>query len=312
MLDSNRLRGIFPPILTPMTPDERVDRESTKKLVSWLIDEGVHGIWVLGTTGEFPCIDATEREVALDATMAAVGGRVPVVANISDGSTKLAIRHGKAAQRAGVDALAVTPPYYYLHSMDEMLTHYRAVREAIDLPLLIYNIPQTVKVKMDVATTLKLAEEGTVVGLKDSQNDLQWFRDVCLGARQLGLNFRAFLGTRTLIDAAVQIGGVGSIPSIANAAPRACVEAHEAAERGDWEAAARAQERVIAYEKLATVARGGSANAAAFSGMKVYLKQRGIIAHSTVSAPLRPLTVEEEARVAELARELPEAAAVGA
>ena len=168
MLDPNRLRGIFPPILTPLTPDERVDRASLKSLVSWLVDEGVHGIWALGTTAEFPCLDADERQAALEATVEAVAGRVPVVANVSDCSTGLAIRHGRVAQRVGVDAIALTPPYYYPHSMDEMLAHYRAMREAIDLPLLVYNIPQTVKVKMDVTTTLKLAEEGTIVGIKDS------------------------------------------------------------------------------------------------------------------------------------------------
>ncbi len=311
MLDLARLRGIYPPMLTPLTPEERVDVRSVRSLVDWLINQGVHGIWALGTTGEFPCLDAVEREAALVATVEAAAGRVPVVANVSDASTQLAIRHGRAAQRAGADALALTPPYYYPNSMDELLAHYRAVREAIDLPLLIYNIPQTVKVRLDVATVLTLAEEGTVVGLKDSQNDLQWFRDVCLGARERGVVLRAFLGTRSLIDAAVQIGGVGSIPSIANVAPRECVEAHEAAERGDYAGAARAQERVLAYERLATAARGGSPLAASFATMKAYLKLRGIIASSVVAAPLRCLTAEEEERVATIMRELPaEASAV--
>jgi 4-hydroxy-tetrahydrodipicolinate synthase len=311
MLDLSLLRGIYPPVLTPLTPDERVDVASLRTLVGWLIDEGVHGIWALGTTAEFPCLDAGERQAALEATVEAANGRVPVVANVSDAGTQLAIRHARVAKRAEVDAIAVTPPYYYPHTMDEMLAHYRAVRDAIDLPLLIYNIPQTVKVRMEVGTTLKLAEEGTVVGIKDSQNDLQWFRDVCLGARERGLSFRAFLGTRTLIDAAVQIGGVGSIPSIANVAPRDCAECHEAAERGDFAAAARAQERVIAYEQITTIARSGSANAATLAGMKSYLRQRGIIAHSTVAGPLRPLTADEEAQVGALAGSLPQAVAVG-
>ena len=312
MLDLARLRGIFPPTLTPLTADGRVDRDSTRSLVNWLIEEGVHGIWALGTTGEFPALDQDERAASLEATLEAAAGRVPVIANISDGSTQLAIRHGKVAERLGADAIAVTPPYYYPHTMDEMLAHYRAVRQAIDLPLLIYNIPQTVKVKMEVGTTLTLAEERTVVGVKDSQNDLQWFRDVCVGARERGLQFQAFLGTFSLIDAAVQIGGQGSIPGISNVAPRLCVECHEAAERGDYAAAARAQERVMAYSKLATAAGGGSQNARSFATMKTYLKQRGIIASNALSAPLRPLTPEEEARVAEIAASLPATARAGA
>lgn len=305
MLDLARLHGIFVPMLTPLMPDQSVDRKSTRALATWLIDQGVHGLWALGTTGEFACLDEAQREAALVETIEAAAGRVPIVANVSDGGTQLAIRHARTAERAGADAIAVTPPYYYLHTMDEMLDHYRAVRQAVDLPLLIYNIPPTVKVKMDVATTLKLAEEGTVVGIKDSQNDLQWFRDVCLQARQRRLDFRAFLGSRTLIDAAVQIGGVGAIPAVSNVAPRECVECYEAAARGDFAAAARAQERAMAYEELSNIARGGSPNAASFAAMKTFLQKNGIIAHNTVAAPLRPLRPDEEAQVARLMERLP-------
>src|SRR5437879_6732948 len=108
--------------------------------------------------------------------------------------------------------------------MDEMLTHFRALKEASpDLPLLIYNIPQTVKVKMTVATTLQLAREGTVQGIKDSQNDLRWFRLMVQGIRAEGLesSFRMFMGTRILIDAAAVIGAHGAIPATANVAPAA-------------------------------------------------------------------------------------------
>jgi 4-hydroxy-tetrahydrodipicolinate synthase len=168
-----------------------------------------------------------------------------------------------------------------------------------------------VKVKMEVATTLTLAEEGTVVGLKDSQNDLQWFRDVCLGARLRGIDLRGFLGTRSLIDASLIVGGVGSIPGIANVAARECVECHEAAARGDFETAARAQERVLAYERLASVARSGSPLAASFSSMKTYLQKRGIIAHNTVTSPLRSLSAEEAARLDEIMQSLPAAVTAG-
>jgi len=294
-------------MLTPLHRDETVDQASLRRLIDFLIDGGVHGIWVMGTTGEFPLLPETERARAVALTTEHVAGRIPVIANVGDSSTALALRHARHAVEAGADALACTPPHYYLHSMDEMLAHYREIRQAVDLPLLIYNIPQTVKVRMELGTTLELAEEGTVVGLKDSQNDLQWFRGVCTGARERGLDFRAFLGSAVLIDAAVAVGAIGSVPGVANVAPRECVECHEAAERGDFAAAARAQERAALYQRLATAAAGGSPNAASFSAMKTYLRQRGIIAHNTVAAPLRPLTVEEEARVVELMKSLPEA-----
>ena len=131
----------------------------------------------------------------------AAGGRVLVVANVGDCSTKLAVDHARRAAAAGADALALTPPYYYLNSQGELVEHFRAVRTAVDLPLLVYNIPQTVKTQFEVATVLSLAEEGTVVGMKDSQNDLDWDRTLIAGLREREVPFRLFLGTRSLIDA---------------------------------------------------------------------------------------------------------------
>lgn len=305
-LTSNRslLRGIVPPILTPITADEEVDCASMKRLVDFLVRNGVHGLWIMGTTGEFASFDERERAAAVAAAVEGADGRVPTVVNAGDCSTRLAIRHGKAALAAGADAIAVTPPYYYPNSQDELLAHFRAVRDAVDLPLLIYNIPQTVKTKTEVATALKLAEEGTVIGLKDSQNDLDWFRQVVVGARARGLDFRCFLGTRFLIDAGVVIGAVGAIPSIANVAPGACVATYEAAVAGDWAAAARHQEHVMKVERIGRLAQGGCQNAALFSAMKTVLMKNGILSHNGLTAPLRPMTADEIAKLDVIASEL--------
>src|SRR5579884_2974199 len=189
-MNLDRLHGIFTPILTPLTDEEDVDHPSLQRLVNYLIDQGVHGIWATGTTGEFPCFDRSEREAIVQTVVEAAAGRVPVIAGIGDASTRLAIAHGRAAQRVGVDAVALTPPYYYSNSQDELLEHFRTVRRAVDLPLMVYNIPQNVKVKLDVSTVLTLAREGTVVGIKDSQNDLDWFRQLMTEARALDRPFR--------------------------------------------------------------------------------------------------------------------------
>jgi 4-hydroxy-tetrahydrodipicolinate synthase len=299
-----QLGGIFVPMLTPLDADERVDETSLRRLVDFLVKAGVHGIWAMGTTGEFAGIAETERARAIQATVEEVAGRVPVIANIGDSSTGLALRHARHAVEAGADALALTPPHYYPHSMDEMLTHFRAMKEAFpDLPLLVYNIPQTVKVKMSVATTLQLAREGTVQGIKDSQNDLRWFRMLAVAIRGDGLEdqFRLFLGTRILIDAALVIGAHGAIPATSNVAPAAAAEAWEAAVRGDFTESARAQEVVMRYEDLAGVARGGSPDAASYSSMKNILRDWGIIDSAHLTRPLRDFTEDE---VTELRRRL--------
>jgi 4-hydroxy-tetrahydrodipicolinate synthase len=299
MFDPQKLHGIIPPMVTPLTPDEEVDHPSLRRLVNFLIEEGVHGVWVLGTTGEFASLDARQRAAAIATAVEAAAGRVPVIANISDASTYRAIEHAKAAREAGADAIELLPPYYYVNEQDELLAHFREMRSRVDLPLLAYNIPQNVKVKFTVGTVLKLAQEGAIVGLKDSQNDLDWFRQVLIESRDRGLSLRCFLGTRILIDAGVLIGGAGSIPGIANIAPRACVEVYEAARRGDWAAADVATQKVLAATRIAQVAGGGSATAASFASMKTALKLKGILDSAMVSRPLRPLTESEEAKVAD-------------
>ncbi len=302
--EPEKLHGIVPPILTPMTADEQIDAASMKKLVNYLIDNGVHGIWIMGTTGEFASFDEKERALAVAAAIEAADGRVPTVVNIGDCSTRLAIRHGKHALSQGADAIALTPPYYYPNSQEELLIHFRKVREAVDLPLMIYNIPQTVKTKTEVATALKLAEEKTVIGIKDSQNDLDWFRQVTVGVKQRGLNFRSFLGTRFLIDAATIIGAAGSIPSIANITPKACVGAYEASRKGEWEDSRKNQERVMQVARVGGVGVGGCANANLFSAMKNLLVRQGVIANAAVSSPLRPLNEAELRKLEQLAAEI--------
>jgi 4-hydroxy-tetrahydrodipicolinate synthase len=296
MLDLNRLRGIFPPILTPLRDDESIDHTSLRRLVSYLLDQGVHGIWATGTTGEFPCLSRDERASVVDMVVNTVGGRVPVIVGIGDASTRLAIEHGRAAQNIGADAVALTPPYYYVNSQEELLEHFRAVRTAVDLPLLVYNIPQNVKARMEVPTVIILAAEGTVVGVKDSQNDLDWFRQVMTATADKGLNFRGFLGTRILIDAGRIVGAHGSIPGVSNVVAADCVGAYEASQEGDWIAADRHTRRVLDVQRIMSIARG-SATASSFSGMKAILKSLDVLASARVRLPLRTVSAEEEARI---------------
>src|SRR5947209_4497720 len=188
----NRFHGIFTPLITPIGDGEAPDLESLAQLVRFQIDNGVHGLWAMGTSAEFASFDVDERAAAIATVVQTAGGRVPVIANVSDASTRMAIRHAERAAQAGANAIAATPPYYYPHSQDELLTHYRAIHAAVDLPLYVYNIPQTVRVKVELPTALTLAGEGTVAGIKDSQNDLEYFRQLCLFTRQREVPFVAF------------------------------------------------------------------------------------------------------------------------
>ncbi|MGN6188519.1 MAG: dihydrodipicolinate synthase family protein [Conexibacter sp.] len=298
------LHGIVPPIPTPIDAEESIDLASVRRLVGWLIDEGVHGIWVLGTTGEFASFTREQRARCVEAAVEAAAGRVPVIANVSGVSTREACGLARDAEAAGADFVALMPPFYYPLAQDEVRDHCRRVRAAVDRPMLAYNIPQNAKTQFSVETILELATEGTICGLKDSQNDLDWFRQVTIGAEQRGATLRAFLGTRYLIDTGVAFAGAaGAVPGIANVAPRACVESYEAARRGDLAAGKAAAARLIAVYRLGSLARGGSATAADLATRKTALKLAGLLDSGAVTAPLRSLTPAEEEDVAAFLRD---------
>jgi 4-hydroxy-tetrahydrodipicolinate synthase len=306
-MDLSHLHGIFPPMLTPLDENQRIDHASLASLVDYLIGEGVHGIWVMGTTGEFACFDPDERESAVATAVRTTRGRVPVVANVGDASTQLTIDQARRAVRAGADAIAATPPYYYPNNQDELEAFYRQVAEAVDVPLLLYHIPQTVKVKVDPPVVRRLAKDGVIVGLKDSQNDLEWFRRVIVNAQQDGVDLRCFLGTTGLIDLSVYVGGAGAIPGISNVTASACVAAYEAARAGDLAGAGRHQERVIAAANLGGVVTNASPIGSNFASMKAVLVARGVIKTAACRAPFRAPTSGEAARAVEIVE-----AAVGA
>ena len=309
MIDGRQpqLHGIVVPILTPLRPDGRPDPGSVRRLVGFLLGAGVHGIWALGTTGEFALLDAGQRAEVARAVVEEVAGRVPVVVNVGDSGTALALRHAAAAVDAGADYLALTPPHYFPHSPDEVRAHFEQVKDRFpDVGLVAYNIPQTVKVRIDLDTVLALAVSGTIIGIKDSQNDLQWFRRLSTAviAEGLGARFRMLLGTTALIDLGVHVGAHGAVPAVANVAPAECVAAWERSSAGDGAGALAAQLQATRYAELAAHASDGSSNAGLLSVMKTILRHRGVLDTADVSAPLRPLTASEADRVIDASEQL--------
>lgn len=292
-------RGIFTPLVTPINEDESPDLDSLARLVRFQIENGVQGFWAMGTSAEFASFDEDERASAIATVVREAAGRVPVIANVSDASTRLTVRHARRAVDAGADAIAATPPYYYPHSQDEVLAHYRALHAAVDLPLFIYNIPQTVRVRVELPAARTLAQEGTAAGIKDSQNDLEYVRQLALFVRSRDLSFAVFAGTRFLIDAAVLCGADGAIPSVANAFPDLCVAAFDAAAAGDFAKSARIEARVIEIESATGLIAEGSRNAAVLGLLKSLLADRGVIERGALTSPLRGFTSQDRDLVRE-------------
>lgn len=303
-MPDKQIKGVIVPILTPLKPDESVDVPSLRRLVNYLIDNGVHGIWVSGTTGEFANLSDKERLISMDAVVDEVNGRVPIIGNVSGASTQLSVNIALEAQEMGMDGIAVTPPYYYPNAQDELLDHYRHIRARVGLPLWVYNIPQTVKTAVAPGTIATLAGEGAVVGVKDSSGAGELLAELNVLCQQGGISLLRFLGTAFRITTAGSVGVQGVIPGIANLIPAACATGWEAGESGDEEGVRKSNAAIIASQKLARLAQGGGPNAASFAGMKSALKHMGIIDHDAVSRPLRPFTDAEKAGIPPILEEL--------
>ena len=298
------IKGVIVPMLTPLNPDESVDIASLRSLVNYLIDNGVHGIWASGTTGEFANLPDSERVRSMEAVVDEVAGRVPVIGNISSASTQMSITLAQQVAELGMDGIALTPPYYYPDSQDELMDHYRYTRDRVGLPLWVYNIPQTVKTAVEPGTIAALAAEGTVVGVKDSSGAGELLAQLNVLCDQGEISLLRFLGTVFRVTSAGSVGVNGVIPGIANLVPGVCARGWEAGEAGDSDTVRECNAQLLKAQKVGAVAQGGGANAASFGGMKAALKQMGVIEHDITSRPFRPLTDEEKAQIPPILEEI--------
>ena len=256
-----------------------------------LIDNGIHGIYLLGTSGEFTTLTNTERERAMDIAVKAIGGRVPIICGVMDTSTQRVIQNIEVAEQFGVDAVAATPGYYYPSTDDsDLVEFYYDVAASTDLPVFIYNIPSTVKTTIKPYVVAQLAETcENIVGIKDSSGD--WTNCLDLLAR-LGdkPDFSIMLGSHTALGAAVLFGADGGVVSISNVAPKESVALYNAAKARDIDEVHRLQKLLLRLSKIYTYGQG-------VSGMKACLEILGVCNAYTTS-PLLPIgeSVKDEIR----------------
>jgi 4-hydroxy-tetrahydrodipicolinate synthase len=290
------LQGIVPALITPLDPDGHVDEASVASLVDFQVAAGVHGLLVLGSTGEGPLLTVEDKLRLVRSTVQAARGRVPVMVGIAHSSPAESVAFGKQAHQAGANALVTTPPFYFLSSQAELIGYFRYLRPRLDLPLITYDVPSAVKTKIAPATVGALAEEGLIVGIKDSSGDLAGFRDVLIATQHLP-HFHALTGSEHYVDAAMLVGGHGGVLGLASVIPEVYVDIYAAARAGDWARANQLQQRAIAALQMIFVGTSGSLTAGAIGSFKLALCDMGVIRHATVSRPLQPLSDEEQSRV---------------
>ncbi len=235
-------KGSLVALITPMRADGAMDEKAYEAFVDWQISEGTHAVVPVGTTGESPTLSHAEHKRAVAIAIAVAKGRVPVIAGTGSNSTAEAIDLTRHAKEAGADAALIVTPYYNKPTQEGLYLHFTAIADAVDLPIIIYNIPSRSVVDMSVETMARLARHPNIVGVKDATANLArplYTRRAC------GPEFCQLTGEDSTAIAFLAAGGDGCISVTGNVAPRLCSEMQSAWQQGRVADAMGLQDRLL-------------------------------------------------------------------
>ncbi|MGA3163025.1 MAG: 4-hydroxy-tetrahydrodipicolinate synthase [Verrucomicrobiota bacterium] len=238
-MNANFIRGVVTPLITPVDAEERVYETGLRNQIEHVLRGGVHGVFVVGSTGEFYGLDYDEKKRATEITVAQVKGRVPVYVGASAITTRECIKLSKMAESAGAQAVTILTPMFINPSEEELYKHFRTIAESTALPVLVYNNPDRTGINMSANLIERLAEIPNLVGAKDSSGDLTLTSEYIRRTRSKG--FKILAGRDTLILATLVYGGVGAVAATSNMAPALVVEIYNRFKAGDIPGALEAQ-----------------------------------------------------------------------
>lgn len=237
-----QFKGSFPALITPMK-NGAFDEAAFRKFVDWQIKQGSTGLVPVGTTGESPTVTPEEHKAIVEICVAEAKGRVPVIAGAGSNNTAEAIDYTRHAKKAGADAALVVVPYYNKPTQDGIYAHFKAIAEAVDIPIFVYNVPGRTVANISVETLARLSHDfKNIVGLKDASADLT---RPSLQRLQSGEKFIQLSGEDGTALGFNAHGGVGCISVTANVAPRLCADLQDATLKGDYAQALKLQDRLM-------------------------------------------------------------------
>ena len=257
MNDGPALRGVIPPVLTPLDASGGLDRSSFARLIEHMLVGGVHGLFVLGTNGEGAQLPPAVRRDVVGAACNLAAGRAPVLVGVSDPCLATTLESAHHAADCGAAAVVATGPYYLKASQPELVAYGRLLADRQPLPVVLYNIPQVTGGRFDVETVAALAGVPTIVGIKESSGDLQFLKDV--RARVDRPDFSLLVGSEKLLAETIKLGGHGCVGGGANLLPRLFVDLYDAAVAGDAEAVGRLAGRVRLLDPIYRLGEGPTA-----------------------------------------------------
>ena len=241
MAAKTRLRGSFTALVTPFK-NGSVDEQAFRGLVDWQIAEGAKGLVPVGTTGESPTLSHEEHKQVVEWCVDQARGRVPVVAGAGSNATQEAVDFSRHAEKAGADAVLIVTPYYNKPTQEGLYQHFKAINDAIGIPIIIYNIPPRSVIDMSVDTMARLFELKNIAGVKDATANLA---RVSQQRAAMGPDFIQLSGEDATALGFNAHGGQGCISVTSNVAPRLCAEFQDACLRGDYASALQLQDKLM-------------------------------------------------------------------
>ena len=283
------LKGIIPPIITPLDKYEKVDKNAIETVVNYLIKGGVHGIFPLGSTGEAYGFSFEEKKEIIETVVEVTNKRVPVYAGTGAITTKETIRLTKLATEIGVDAVSIITPMFVSPNDRELYNHYQAIASSTDLPIILYNNPGRTGINLGVDLVVRLSKIDNIVGIKDSSGDMTQGAEYI---RRSDNNFAVLAGRDTLIYGFLAYGGKGAVAATANIVPQIVVKIYEEYQKGNYQEALKAQFQLAPLRMAFGL---GSFPVV----MKEGLKLLGIEVGTTLK-PIEPLTDEAREKLREI------------
>ena len=281
-------------MITPLLGRDQLDVAGLERVLERVLTGGVHGIFILGTTGEAPSLSYRLRREVIDRTCQVVRGRVPVIVGITDTSVVEAINLARHAAAAGAQAVVTAAPYYFPEGQPELVEWAQQLVPDLPLPVYFYNMPQMTKVTFEPETIRQLTQLKGIAGLKDSSGDLNYFQELVAVAKARP-DWRVFVGPELLLVDTLRLGGHGGVNGGAQIDPALLVGLYDAALRGDTATVARLQARLV---QLGEVYRVGRHASTVIKGVKCALNLLGVCS-GELAEPLRAFNEPERKLVAE-------------
>ncbi len=294
------IQGIIPPMITPLEDMNSLDVPGLEKLVEHILSGGVHGLFILGTTGEAQSLSYELRHELIERVCRQVGKRVPVLVGISDTSLVESMHLAEKAFAEGATAVVSAPPYYYAPAQQELIDFYQSLADVLPLPLFLYNMPSHVKVKIEPATLKAIAQHPNVIGLKDSSSDMVYFHSLIQIMKDKE-GFSLLVGPEELTAEAVLLGADGGVNGGANMFPSLYVNMYKAAKSRDLDTVLALQQQIMYISN--SIYKIGKYGSSYLKGVKCACSLLGIC-NDYMALPFQRFNAPERKRVGQILENL--------